>query len=111
MVVSTEVRLVLPWDQLYCDTPNYLALLFCGSSFSETTNGMKGAVLHRDPHPLQISPSYLSGYPVPENWFPRYMSKEVALLNLTADARFYSLGGLVVVLRAAPAEQRDALVL
>ena len=106
--------LVLSRDQLYCDAPNYFALLFRGSGLSETTNGTKEAVLHRDPHLLQISPSYLSGYPVmplPENWFPRYMSKDVALLNLIADARFYGLGGLVVVFRAAPAGQTDALFL
>jgi hypothetical protein len=108
-IIVRDERFVLSHDQLYFDAPNYFTLLFCDSGFSEATNDTKEAVLHRDPHLFQVIQTYLSGYvimPLPESWFPQYMSKEAALLNLLADAKFYGLERLVKILKAQPTAQR-----
>jgi hypothetical protein len=102
-IIVRGERFVLSRDQLYFDAPNYFTSLFCDSGFSETANGTEEVILHRDPHLFQIIQTHLSGYtimPLPENWFPRYMSKDAALLNLLADARFYGLDKLVKTLEA-----------
>ena len=98
---------VLTRDQLDSDSPNEFTC-----HFSKTTSNTNKVAVHQDPHIFTIIHSHLLGYdvmPLPENWFPRYMSKEAAMDNLIADAKYYRFTKLVEILQAAPAEQRVPL--
>jgi hypothetical protein len=93
-------RFLLSSDQLHFDAPNYFTILFEGP-FQEATEGKREVVLYRDPHLFRIIESYLSGYhilPLPDDSWPRYMSKEAARKNLMDDAKFYGLDKLVHLL-------------
>jgi hypothetical protein len=56
---------------------------------------------YRDPHLFRVIETYLSGYqifPLPDDGWPNYMSKEAARKNLMDDAKFYGLDKLVHLL-------------
>jgi hypothetical protein len=99
-VVLRGERFLLSSDQLHFDAPNYFTMLFEGP-FQEAAEGKHEVVLYRDPHLFRIIETYLSGYkifPLPDDGWPKYMSKEAAKENLMDDARFYGLDGLVLLL-------------
>ena len=99
-IILRGERFVLSSDQLRFDAPNYFTTLFDGP-FQEAAEGKREVVLYRDPNLFRIIETYLSGYkifPLPEDGWPKYMSKEAARTNLIDDARFYGLDGLVLLL-------------
>ena len=99
-IILRGERFVLSSDQLHFDAPNYFTTLFDGP-FQEAAEGKREVVLYRDPNLFRIIETYLSGYkifPLPEDGWPKYMSKEAARENLIDDAKFYGLDGLVLLL-------------
>jgi hypothetical protein len=93
-------RFRLSSDQLHFDAPNYFTALFEGP-FQEAVEGKCEVVLYRDPHLFRIIETYLSGYrifPLPDDAWPKHMSKQAARENLMDDAKFYGLDRLVLLL-------------
>jgi hypothetical protein len=117
ILVLRGERFLLSSDQLHFDAPNYFTVLFEGP-LQEANEGKREVVLYRDPHLFRIIETYLSGYqifPLPDDGWPKYMSKEAARKNLMDDAKFYGLDKLVHLLeenaaataaKASPVEEK-----
>lgn len=100
---------ILTCDQLRFDYPNYFTVYF-GIEPTHSRNVTTGippaqsSLRHRDPLLFRVIESYLSGYdilPLPEHGWPQHMSKQAALKNLLADAKYYRLNGLVQLLQSS----------
>ena len=128
-VVVRGETFILGREQILYDSPNYFSTCFMTpSSKHEKVQDPTGPgalspvpevpedgddesgdeeeyelILHRDPYLFKLIEAYLSGYPIlplPEEWLPKYMSRDAALKALLVDARYYELTRLVDLLRA-----------
>lgn len=108
-IIVRGERFILTCDQLRFDYPNYFTSYFGiqPAHSRNVTTGIPPAqsdLRHRDPLLFRVIESYLSGYdilPLPEHGWPLHMSKQAALKNLLADAKYYRLHGLVQLLQSS----------
>jgi hypothetical protein len=83
-------------DQLQSEPGNYFASYF----FRGLTNNANELTLEKDPMLFKHIQTHLRGYgifPIPNGFLPPYMDETTALRNLKADADFFGLKRLVVL--------------
>jgi len=109
---------ILTGNQLRFDYPNYFASYFRiqpapSRNVASRSAEQEISLRDRDPLLFRMIESYLSGYdilPLSDHGWPQYMSKEAALKNLLADAKYYGLNGLVQLLQSSSGQTATTIV-